>query len=283
MRSSLQETYPQRDHSSAQSLLMVSMSAAARSAFHDPGPCGSYPACGTDLPVHAPGDPMLIERELELYGQSTDGSDLAGAEVLVPNDGDATCIDSRLQVGLPAQAQSLDGIGVGDSQPVLGRPRELRRVVDALATLGSECRADEVPGIDNHGDHLRGGGAGSELGENRGEARHLDCIEQLQSRVVTDGRVPPVDGLVGIPRPGLTRSFPEEADARNVHEQEVGHGGRARVLCAHQQVPEPVEPGETHRHAMDWPSTSFGWLIQAGPGSLGGVGGLLTNRSGWAT
>ena len=59
---------------------------------------------------------MLIERELELYGQSTDGSDLAGAEVLVPNDGDATCIDSRLQVGLPAQAQSLDGIGVGDSR-----------------------------------------------------------------------------------------------------------------------------------------------------------------------
>jgi hypothetical protein len=28
--------------------------------------------------------------------------------------------------------------------------------------------------------------------------------------------------------------------------------------------------------------SSFGWLIQTGPGSAGGWGGLRTNRSGWA-
>jgi len=45
---------------------------------------------------------------------------------------------------------------------------------------------------------------------------------------------------------------------------------------------EPVKPDETRRHAMLCPSTSLGLLIQAGPGSFGGVGGLLTKRSGWA-
>ena len=40
--------------------------------------------------------------------------------------------------------------------------------------------------------------------------------------------------------------------------------------------------GETRRHAMLGPSTSFGLLIQAGPGRSGGVGAPSTKRSGWA-
>lgn len=45
---------------------------------------------------------------------------------------------------------------------------------------------------------------------------------------------------------------------------------------------EPVKSGETHRQSMLCPSTSLGLLIQAAPGSFGGSGRLLTNRSGWA-
>ena len=33
---------------------------------------------------------------------------------------------------------------------------------------------------------------------------------------------------------------------------------------------EPVKPDETRRHVMLCPSTSLGWLIQAGPGRAGG-------------
>ena len=45
---------------------------------------------------------------------------------------------------------------------------------------------------------------------------------------------------------------------------------------------EPVKPGETHPDALFCQSTSFGLLIQAGPGSCGGSGRLLTKRSGCA-
>ena len=45
---------------------------------------------------------------------------------------------------------------------------------------------------------------------------------------------------------------------------------------------EPVKPGETRPDALFCQSTSFGLLIQAGPGSCGGSGRLLTKRSGCA-
>ena len=45
---------------------------------------------------------------------------------------------------------------------------------------------------------------------------------------------------------------------------------------------EPVKPGETRGVDQLCAGGSFGWLIQAGPGSRGGSGRLFTKRSGWA-
>jgi hypothetical protein len=40
------------------------------------------------------------------------------------------------------------------------------------------------------------------------------------------------------------------------------------------------EAGSVGNHCVV-AGSSFGWLIQTGPGSAGGRGGLRTNRSGW--
>ncbi len=45
---------------------------------------------------------------------------------------------------------------------------------------------------------------------------------------------------------------------------------------------EPVKPSETRDRDQLCAGGSFGLLIQAGPGSLGGCGRLLAKRSGWA-
>jgi hypothetical protein len=49
------------------------------------------------------------------------------------------------------------------------------------------------------------------------------------------------------------------------------------------RVPEAVNLGETDRLGNYWAGeTSKGLLIQAGPGSAGGIGAWRTKRSGWA-
>src|SRR5512133_533628 len=56
---------------------------------------------------------------------------------------------------------------------------------------------------------------------------------------------------------------------------------RSRVVAA--QVPARVnlsEAGSLGNHCVV-AGSSFGWLIQTGPGSAGGWGGLRTKRSGW--
>ncbi|MGH8937045.1 MAG: IS110 family transposase [Acidimicrobiia bacterium] len=51
----------------------------------------------------------------------------------------------------------------------------------------------------------------------------------------------------------------------------------------HQREPEPVKRFETLLHGFFCAASSLlGLLIHAAPGSGGGVGVLLTNRSGWA-